>query len=1065
MRVQTHIILTGPGPGNRLSGAIQDPILLVGASHRLAKRTLDSFLSDFQAADTTSGCRKDTLTAGASTKSLRHLMGNCCGRSAAPVDDIKPTSKKQISSQQPSGTRPTRESPRAPSYERPTTKTNVVDGGEKSRGPVESPVAEVPRPPSQQSGTKPACESPQVGRTPSYKQPIAHVDDREVTLQEQIPPSAVPVPAISRPPSHQGGINPPRESPQVGRASSHKRLTLNVDDREVTLQEQIPVVLSVPAVSRLPSQQSDTKPERESPQVGRASSYKRPTLNVDDREVTLQEQVPPSAPQVQAMSRLPSQQSGTNRAPQVGGASPYERPTANMDDRGTTLQEPVPRVVPPVPVVSRLPSQQSGTKPARVSPQVGRASSYKRPRANEDDREETLQEQVPPPSLPVPEMSRLSSQQSGTNRAPQVRGAPSYERPTVNVDDKEVKLQEQIPPAVPPVPAISRLPSRQSGTKPAREAPQVGRGSSYKRPTANEDDREETLQEPIPPLASPVPAMSRHSSQQNGTNRAPQVGGAPSYERPTVESAPQKVQPMKNGDGPPSSYKRSWAKLPVATVEPALQKGQPMNGGDWPRLPSQKSWAKSPVAMVDSAPQNEQPMKDGDWPPLPSQGSRTKSPVAPNGRSPSSTMSAARYIYLTTRLRKGIYPSRLALTIYVYISVRVRIRASVSTLFPMSFLSIISTLTLGRTLLLATLAKHFKFRILVIGRSGSGKSSHIKAVFKVDVTRVRREKPVSTASFVQKTVTGHGRAACLIGPWPNRAMAQPDSAGSPGDSQDLQTIRDFVSYRTDASRSPPERLLHAVWIYVPASDAIAGRLGDGVEEIPGLRNVPVVVVFTKFDVVVSQVRLDSPSGEPQRHEPARARAHIMLITDSRAPSARSSRQGAKQQAGAVPLAWSAALRVNHESSFKLPSRYWRSLLSSLDFADQTLKNCVNIIHVDIVEIWNMDNKTKVRDVYGGSQENVCCVMGYIVDLTAILGGIFRMAAGDMSPNHAQQVFERHARSQHGDAIHRDIRSFITEAFPMRHSMPQTQKKDLVLEHVIDLIKQFCVPPSGDGGNS
>ena len=39
--------------------------------------------------------------------------------------------------------------------------------------------------------------------------------------------------------------------------------------------------------------------------------------------------------------------------------------------------------------------------------------------------------------------------------------------------------------------------------------------------------------------------------------------------------------------------------------------------------------------------------------------------------------------------------------------------------------------------------------------------------------------------------------------------------------------------------------------------------------------------------------------------------------------------------------------------------YWRSLWSSMDFADQTLNNCVNIIHTDIVEIWNMNDRTRV----------------------------------------------------------------------------------------------------------
>ena len=42
--------------------------------------------------------------------------------------------------------------------------------------------------------------------------------------------------------------------------------------------------------------------------------------------------------------------------------------------------------------------------------------------------------------------------------------------------------------------------------------------------------------------------------------------------------------------------------------------------------------------------------------------------------------------------------------------------------------------------------------------------------------------------------------------------------------------------------------------------------------------------------------------------------------------------------------------------------YWRGLWSSLDFADQALKECVNVIHTDIVEIWNLNDKTRVRSL-------------------------------------------------------------------------------------------------------
>ena len=183
-------------------------------------------------------------------------------------------------------------------------------------------------------------------------------------------------------------------------------------------------------------------------------------------------------------------------------------------------------------------------------------------------------------------------------------------------------------------------------------------------------------------------------------------------------------------------------------------------------------------------------------------------------------------------------------------------------------------------------------------------------------------------------------------------------------------------------------------ICVPASDAIDGRLGSGIEEILGLRSgmsvhmrclytrlilrpVPVVLVFTKFDVVVSQVLFDI-GGDAQHHAHARTRAisiyeescrrifhkesrdvpveivsgtcslYLQLIegsanvinlseksrfidlidnliwttdsfiTNSRTPSGG---PGVKQRVGAIPLAWSAAVRVNHDIPIQASIEY------------------------------------------------------------------------------------------------------------------------------------------------
>ena len=40
--------------------------------------------------------------------------------------------------------------------------------------------------------------------------------------------------------------------------------------------------------------------------------------------------------------------------------------------------------------------------------------------------------------------------------------------------------------------------------------------------------------------------------------------------------------------------------------------------------------------------------------------------------------------------------------------------------------------------------------------------------------------------------------------------------------------------------------------------------------------------------------------------------------------------------------------------------YWDGLVSSDDFAEQTLEICVEVIHADIVSVWNLPDKDRVR---------------------------------------------------------------------------------------------------------
>jgi hypothetical protein len=79
-------------------------------------------------------------------------------------------------------------------------------------------------------------------------------------------------------------------------------------------------------------------------------------------------------------------------------------------------------------------------------------------------------------------------------------------------------------------------------------------------------------------------------------------------------------------------------------------------------------------------------------------------------------------------------------------------------------------------------------------------------------------------------------------------------------------------------------------------------------------------------------------------------------------------------------------------------------------------------------------------------------MGYIVNLTVILDDISTTSGGNVTEKVALEVMGTHVRSGRRDRIHRDIRSFVTETFSIRFAVPE---KDLVLEKIIHLIRQYC----------
>jgi hypothetical protein len=80
-------------------------------------------------------------------------------------------------------------------------------------------------------------------------------------------------------------------------------------------------------------------------------------------------------------------------------------------------------------------------------------------------------------------------------------------------------------------------------------------------------------------------------------------------------------------------------------------------------------------------------------------------------------------------------------------------------------------------------------------------------------------------------------------------------------------------------------------------------------------------------------------------------------------------------------------------------------------------------------------------------------MAYIVDLTVILHELFR-SSHSVSATDVQSATKHYAKNGVRRQIHTEIRSFVTE-IPFTY-----HEKDTIMEKIIDLINQNCVPISG-----
>ncbi|KAF8879741.1 hypothetical protein BD779DRAFT_1125575 [Infundibulicybe gibba] len=272
-----------------------------------------------------------------------------------------------------------------------------------------------------------------------------------------------------------------------------------------------------------------------------------------------------------------------------------------------------------------------------------------------------------------------------------------------------------------------------------------------------------------------------------------------------------------------------------------------------------------------------------------------------------------------------------------------------------------------------------RFRILVIGKSGVGKSSLINAAFDVDLAHVSHDR--AGVSSIHQEITSPK----------NKRFILHDSQGfAPGETENYNTVKNFILQR--ANMPDLSDRLHAIWLCLETPTTNNALLERGDLEFLNLPlgKVPVVVAFTKLDILVrrfedklydedtyDEATFDTlvwSHVEPELNRTCliplqRATCHLSaplssVMVSTQMPSGPAGDTLKKLMEvttehihSSVYIIWALAQRVDVDMKIEASIRigkhkYWRGLASGLFFNGKTLKSCLDVIHRDIIAIWN-----------------------------------------------------------------------------------------------------------------
>jgi GTP-binding protein EngB required for normal cell division len=271
----------------------------------------------------------------------------------------------------------------------------------------------------------------------------------------------------------------------------------------------------------------------------------------------------------------------------------------------------------------------------------------------------------------------------------------------------------------------------------------------------------------------------------------------------------------------------------------------------------------------------------------------------------------------------------------------------------------------------------------VIGKTGVGKSSLINQAFGVEEALTSHDRP-GDANIDTEFISEQ-----------NDRFVLHDSKGfEPGEEDNVKIVQDFIQHR----RSEPalKDQLHAVWLCFEIPRAGGRLLETGTEAFLTLKrdgklgNIPVVVVLTKYDMLLDRVErtLDNSSlkrsGQDALKKLVKKKADAELkdicirplqkFAGRHIPHATISTKGHHKETLASLLQMTENLVRQHfapeasvmtsiaqrvDPKLKINAsievgkrRYWKVLASSAAFKNRVVRDCLNVLHTDIVAVWN-----------------------------------------------------------------------------------------------------------------